>query len=46
MSGVRAQLTPLNDPCSGYGEMMQGPSRFLAEVPTELVGEWQIGGEC
>jgi len=29
---------------AGYGEMMQRPSRFLGEVPTELLEEWQIGG--
>ncbi len=29
---------------AGYGEMMQRPSRFLGEVPGELVEEWQIGG--
>ena len=29
---------------AGYGEMMQRPSRFLAEVPKELLEEWQIGG--
>jgi DNA helicase-2/ATP-dependent DNA helicase PcrA len=29
---------------AGYGEMLQRPSRFLAEVPKELLEEWQIGG--
>ncbi len=29
---------------AGYGEMMQRPSRFLAEVPKALLEEWQIGG--
>lgn len=29
---------------AGYGEMMQRPSRFLGEVPTELLEEWQVGG--
>ena len=29
---------------AGYGEMLQRPSRFLAEVPKELVEEWQISG--
>jgi DNA helicase-2/ATP-dependent DNA helicase PcrA len=27
---------------AGYGEMMQRPSRFLAEIPPELIEEWQI----
>ena len=27
-----------------YGEMMQRPSRFLAEVPKALLEEWQISG--
>jgi DNA helicase II / ATP-dependent DNA helicase PcrA len=29
---------------AGYGEMMQRPSRFLLEVPKELMEEWQISG--
>ncbi len=29
---------------AGYGEMMQRPSRFLAEVPKVLLEEWQVGG--
>ncbi len=29
---------------AGYGEMLQRPSRFLGEVPKELVEEWQVGG--
>ncbi len=29
---------------AGYGEMMQRPSRFLGEVPKELLEEWQVGG--
>ena len=29
---------------AGYGEMMQRPSRFLAEVPKALLEEWQISG--
>jgi DNA helicase-2/ATP-dependent DNA helicase PcrA len=29
---------------AGYGEMLQRPSRFLAEVPKELLEEWQVGG--
>jgi DNA helicase-2/ATP-dependent DNA helicase PcrA len=29
---------------AGYGEMLQRPSRFLAEVPKALLEEWQIGG--
>jgi DNA helicase-2/ATP-dependent DNA helicase PcrA len=29
---------------AGYGEMIQRPSRFLGEIPTELVEEWQVGG--
>jgi DNA helicase-2/ATP-dependent DNA helicase PcrA len=28
----------------GYGDMLQRPSRFLAEVPTDLLEEWQISG--
>lgn len=27
---------------AGYGEMLQRPSRFLNEVPKELVEEWQV----
>lgn len=38
----------LTYPCmrlsAGYGEAMQRPSRFLGEIPPELVEEWQIGG--
>ena len=26
----------------GYGEMLQRPSRFLGEVPGELLEEWQV----
>ena len=29
---------------AGYGEMMQRPTRFLAEVPKALLEEWQVGG--
>jgi len=29
---------------SGYGEMLQRPSRFLSEVPKELMEEWEVGG--
>ncbi|MDQ3624469.1 MAG: ATP-dependent helicase, partial [Verrucomicrobiota bacterium] len=29
---------------AGYGEMLQRPSRFLAEVPKKLLEEWQISG--
>ena len=29
---------------AGYGEMMQRPSRFLAELPKVLLEEWQISG--
>lgn len=29
---------------AGYGEMLQRPSRFLAEVPKALIEEWQISG--
>jgi len=29
---------------SGYGDMLQRPSRFLGEVPKELLEEWQVGG--
>jgi DNA helicase-2/ATP-dependent DNA helicase PcrA len=28
---------------SGYGEMLQRPSRFLSEVPKALVEEWEVG---
>ena len=34
-------------PCvsySGYGDPLQRPSRFLAEIPRELLEEWQVGG--
>ena len=38
----------LSYPCMafgpGYGDFRQRPSRFLAEVPKELVEEWQVGG--
>jgi DNA helicase II / ATP-dependent DNA helicase PcrA len=27
---------------AGYGEMMQQPSRFLAEIPSDLVEDWQV----
>ncbi len=27
---------------AGYGEMFQRPSRFLKEIPTQLVEDWQI----
>src|SRR3954452_3609604 len=27
---------------AGYGDMFQRPSRFLKEIPTELVEDWQI----
>jgi DNA helicase-2/ATP-dependent DNA helicase PcrA len=29
---------------AGYGEMLQHPSRFLGEIPKELLEEWQISG--
>ncbi len=29
---------------AGYGESLQRPSRFLAEIPGELLEEWQITG--
>ena len=29
---------------AGYGEMLQRPSRFLGEVPKELIEEWRISG--
>ena len=29
---------------AGYGEMMQRPSRFLAEIPKASIEEWQIRG--
>ncbi len=29
---------------SGYGDMLQRPSRFLGELPKELLEEWQVGG--
>jgi len=29
---------------AGYGEMLQRPSRFLGELPKELLEEWQVGG--
>ncbi len=38
----------LTYPClrlnAAYGEMLQRPSRFLNEVPKELLEEWQING--
>ena len=27
---------------AGYGEMLQRPSRFLAEIPKERLEEWQV----
>jgi DNA helicase-2/ATP-dependent DNA helicase PcrA len=27
---------------AGYGEMLQRPSRFLKEIPTHLVEDWQV----
>ncbi|SRR5579862_657792 len=29
---------------AGYGDMLQRPSRFLADIPKELLEEWQISG--
>jgi DNA helicase-2/ATP-dependent DNA helicase PcrA len=29
---------------AGYGEMLQRPSRFLGEIPKQLIEEWQISG--
>ena len=29
---------------AGYGEMLQRPSRFLSEIPPQLLEEWQISG--
>jgi DNA helicase-2/ATP-dependent DNA helicase PcrA len=38
----------LSYPCTsfnqGYGDPLQRPSRFLAEVPKDLIEEWQVGG--
>jgi DNA helicase-2/ATP-dependent DNA helicase PcrA len=38
----------LTYPCvsysQGYGDPLQRPSRFIAEVPRELLEEWQVGG--
>ena len=38
----------LTYPClrlnAAYGEMLQRPSRFLGEVPKDLLEEWQING--
>jgi DNA helicase-2/ATP-dependent DNA helicase PcrA len=31
-------------PNAGYGEMLQRPSRFLGEIPSALLEEWQISG--
>ncbi|HEV2095875.1 MAG TPA: ATP-dependent helicase, partial [Chthoniobacterales bacterium] len=28
---------------AGYGDMFQRPSRFLKEIPSELVEDWQVG---
>ena len=28
---------------AGYGDMLQRPSRFLKEIPTQLVEDWQVG---
>ena len=27
---------------AGYGDMFQRPSRFLKEIPTQLVEDWQV----
>ena len=38
----------LSYPCTsysqGYGDPLQRPSRFLAEVPKNLVEDWEVGG--
>ncbi len=38
----------LTYPCvsysQGYGDPLQRPSRFIAEIPRELLEEWQVGG--
>ena len=38
----------LTYPCmsfnSAYGDPLQRPSRFLAEVPKTLIEEWEVGG--
>jgi len=38
----------LTYPCTsytlGYGDPLQRPSRFLAEIPRALLEEWQVGG--
>jgi DNA helicase II / ATP-dependent DNA helicase PcrA len=38
----------LTYPCvsysQGYGDPLQRPSRFLGEVPKDLVEEWEVGG--
>ncbi len=28
---------------AGYGDMFQRPSRFLKEIPTQLLEDWQVG---
>jgi DNA helicase-2/ATP-dependent DNA helicase PcrA len=30
---------------AGYGDPLQRPSRFLSELPRELIEEWQVGSE-
>ena len=27
---------------AGYGDMFQRPSRFLKEIPTQLVEDWHV----
>ena len=38
----------LSYPCmsfnSGYGDPLQRPSRFLAEIPKKLIEDWEVGG--
>ena len=38
----------LSYPCmsfnSGYGDPLQRPSRFVAEIPKKLIEDWEVGG--
>ncbi|MCB1088676.1 MAG: ATP-dependent helicase, partial [Verrucomicrobiae bacterium] len=35
---------PLIWPASHSGEVLQRPSRFLEDIPADLMEEWRVGG--
>ena len=39
LKGVKIAIMRLS---GGYGDVFQRPSRFLQEIPNELVEEWQV----